>query len=194
MNKSEMQFCNQCGSEVESIIPEGDDRLRSFCKKCQIVHYVNPNVVCGCIPVFEDKILLCKRAIEPRANYWTLPAGFMELGETTLEGAKRETWEEARARVIVDSLFCVFSVPLSEQVHVMFRAHMEKCEFSAGPESTDVALFSESEIPWDEIAFETIRQTLKHYFEDRANGLFKCHYGDVLKQGDRFVYRCDDEV
>jgi ADP-ribose pyrophosphatase YjhB (NUDIX family) len=167
-----MKFCSSCGSSVALKIPAGDDRERYVCTACELIHYSNPRVIVGCLPVWEDKVLLCKRAIEPRKNYWTLPAGFMENGETTLEGAARETWEEARARVSDLSLYRVFDVPYISQVYMFYRCHVDNGEYGVGPESLESGLYTEAEIPWDEIAFPVVKKTLKAYFAERQQGVF----------------------
>ncbi len=165
-----MKFCTSCGSAVELRIPEGDDRERYVCVSCDFIHYVNPRIIVGCLPVYEDKVLLCKRAIEPRYGYWTLPAGFMENGETTGEGAARETWEEARGRVRNLELYRVFDVPYISQVYMFYRCDLERGEHAVGPESLETDLYTEDAIPWEEIAFPVVRETLKDYFEDRRRG------------------------
>lgn len=165
-----MKFCNQCGASLSLLVPEGDDRKRHVCEACGTIHYVNPRIVAGCLPVFEDRVLLCRRAIHPRKGYWTLPAGFMENGETLEQAASRETLEEACASVELDALYTVFSLPHISQVYVFFRARLPKPDFSAGTESLEVALFSEEEIPWDDLAFPTMTDTLRYYFEDRKTG------------------------
>jgi ADP-ribose pyrophosphatase YjhB (NUDIX family) len=167
-----MKFCSQCGSHVEHKIPDDDNRLRYVCVSCDIIHYQNPNIVAGTIPVFGDKVLLCKRAIEPRHGFWTLPAGFMENQETTTEAAIRETLEEAEATVTIDGLFSVLNVPQIDQVHMFFLATMKNEQYGAGQESLETLLFSEDDIPWDELAFPTVKKTLKLYFEDRKRGRF----------------------
>ncbi len=176
MIKNSVNFCNHCGAKVRQLIPEGDSRLRDVCEQCGHIHYQNPRIVTGCVPVWNDKVLLCKRAIEPRLGYWTLPGGFMELGETMAEGATRETLEEAGAIVSIGSLYTVFDVVYAEQVSVFFLAELPAPEFAAGQESLDVRLFAEDEIPWDELAFSTINSTLKHYFEDRKTKRFPLHH------------------
>lgn len=162
-----MKFCSDCGGAIELRVPEGDDRDRYVCGDCDFIHYVNPRVIVGCLPVYEDKVLLCKRAIEPRYGYWTLPAGFMENEETTHEGAARETWEEARARVSNQHLYRVFDVPYISQVYMFYRCTLDDGLFGVGPESLETALYTEQEVPWDDIAFPVVRQTLKSYFDDR---------------------------
>ncbi len=168
-----MKFCSLCGNTVSQRIPDGDNRLRYVCDHCHTIHYQNPNIVAGCIPVYEDKILLCKRAIEPRYGCWTLPAGFMENQETLEQAALRESMEEANANLELEQLYCVFSLPHVNQVYVMFRAKLLDQTFAPGVESLEVKLFDEQEIPWDELAFRTIHYTLKYYFEDRQRGQFE---------------------
>ncbi|MBI4006301.1 MAG: NUDIX hydrolase [Gammaproteobacteria bacterium] len=184
-----MKFCSLCGGPVISKIPPDDDRPRYVCVACEIVHYQNPKVVTGCIPEHDGRVLLCKRAIEPRQGYWTLPAGFMELGETSFEAALRETLEEANARVKLLDLYTVINLPHVDQVHMMYRSELLDQDFSPGKESVAVDLFAEHLIPWDELAFTTIQQTLKFYFKDRQSGHFQLHTGDILKQGDRYDFR-----
>nr|VFK56758.1 MAG: ADP-ribose pyrophosphatase YjhB, NUDIX family [Candidatus Kentron sp. TUN]VFK58534.1 MAG: ADP-ribose pyrophosphatase YjhB, NUDIX family [Candidatus Kentron sp. TUN]VFK67384.1 MAG: ADP-ribose pyrophosphatase YjhB, NUDIX family [Candidatus Kentron sp. TUN] len=175
-----MKYCSNCGAPVSMRVPIHDNRLRYLCDACDTVHYVNPKIVAGCIPEFDDRILLCRRAIKPRYGCWTLPAGFMEMGETTVEAAVRETWEEAQAAVEVDSLFALFSIPHISQVYIMFRARLLRDEYSPGTESLEVALFREKEIPWSELAFPVISRTLEYYFSDKRNGAFQVHFGDIL--------------
>ena len=167
-----MKFCTSCGSEVALKIPEGDDRERFVCNSCGYIHYVNPRVIVGCVPAHEDRVLLCKRAIEPRYGYWTLPAGFMENGETTPQGAARETWEEARARVRGLELYRIFDVPYISQVYMFYRCEVEDGEYGVGPESLECALYREDEIPWDEIAFPVVQETLRDYFQDLREGRY----------------------
>ncbi|TMG85052.1 MAG: NUDIX domain-containing protein [Betaproteobacteria bacterium] len=171
-----MKFCSHCGSAaLEQRIPDGDTLPRYVCSNCGTVHYQNPKVVVGCLPEWEGQVLLCKRAIEPRHGLWTLPAGFLENGETILAGAERETAEEARARVEVDALYTVISLPQINQLYVMFRARLLDLGFGPGPESLEVRLFDEAEIPWNELAFRTITRTLRNYFLDRKLGEFPVH-------------------
>jgi ADP-ribose pyrophosphatase YjhB (NUDIX family) len=177
-----MKYCSQCGEEVTLRTPSGDNHLRHVCTSCGTVHYQNPKIVVGCIPEWEDKILLCRRAIEPRYGLWTLPAGFMENGETTAEGAARETWEEAGARIEMGPLYTLFNLPHIDQVYFMFRARMLDLDFQPGIETIEARLFSEQEIPWDQLAFRTIKATLELYFRDRANGNFDFHFGDIRPQ------------
>ena len=162
-----MNYCSECGQSVALQVPNDDNRERSVCTACQIVHYVNPKVVVGCVPEKDGRILLCKRAIEPRHGYWTVPAGFMELGESTAEGAARETLEEACADVEIGHLFAIVDVVDAGQVHMFYTAKLLG-GYAAGEESLDVAMYSEAEVPWDDIAFHSGRFALQKYFEDKG--------------------------
>jgi ADP-ribose pyrophosphatase YjhB (NUDIX family) len=170
-----MNYCSSCGATVTVKIPEGDNLPRHVCDACGEIHYRNPKIVAGCVAVWEDRVLLCRRAIEPRYGLWTVPAGFMENGETTDEAASRETWEEARAAVAELTLYGVFSIPHISQVYMMFRGRMNAMEFDISPESLEVRLCEENEIPWDRIAFPVVRETLTRYFADRVRGSFPVH-------------------
>jgi ADP-ribose pyrophosphatase YjhB (NUDIX family) len=174
-----MKFCSNCGAPVALRIPPGDTLPRHVCTNCGSIHYQNPKIVVGAVPEWEERILLCRRAIEPRHGFWTLPAGFMENAETTAEGAARETLEEACARVEVGDMFTLINVPHINQVHIVYRARLLDLDFRPGEESLEVALFEEKDIPWDDIAFRTISMTLRHYFEDRRKGSFGFHTGSV---------------
>ena len=178
--KSLIKFCNSCGSTVVLRVPEGDTYERAVCEACGVIHYENPKVVVGCLPAYGDRILICKRAIEPRHGLWTLPAGFMELGETTAQAALRETMEEAKARVDLGEVFALLSVPHVDQVHVFYRARLLDRDFAAGEETLEVALFGEDEIPWKQIAFRTVSATLKHLYADRKAGTMGFHTGEIL--------------
>ncbi len=167
-----MKFCTSCGDTVILQIPIGDDRERFVCTSCELIHYSNPRVIVGCVPVYEGKVLLCKRAIEPRKNYWTLPAGFMENGETTLQGAARETWEEACARVSNLDLYRIFDVPYINQVYMFYRCDLDNGEYGVGPESLETDLYEEQDIPWDQIAFPVVAETLREFFADSPSGEF----------------------
>ena len=184
-----MKFCHSCAAPLVLKIPEGDDRERHCCEQCASVFYQNPKNVVGTIPIYEDKVLLCKRAIQPRIGKWTLPAGFMENGESSLEGAVREAREEAGASVVIaqDSLYTLFNLPVINQVYMFFRAELADLNFNAGIESSEVELFKESEIPWDEIAFPVVTSTLKHYFEDSKSALFPVRMFDVHHLPDRTI-------
>jgi ADP-ribose pyrophosphatase YjhB (NUDIX family) len=170
-----VRFCPVCGHATTLRVPSGDNRARDCCDHCGAVHYVNPRPVVGTIPVWGDQVLLCKRAIEPRYGKWTLPAGFMEIGETTADGAIRETIEEAGARIELGPLFSMIDVPHVQQVHIFFRADLVDTAFSPGAESLEARLFHENEVPWDEIAFRTVSATLRLFFADRARGEYGTH-------------------
>jgi ADP-ribose pyrophosphatase YjhB (NUDIX family) len=176
-----MKFCSECAHPVTVAIPEGDNRPRFVCTHCGTIHYQNPKMVIGSIPVWEQdgelKVLLCKRAIEPRYGYWTLPAGFMENGETTSAAAARETEEEAGANVELGNLFTLLNVAHVHQVHLFYLARLLDLDFAPGIESLDVRLFAEHEIPWDDLAFPTIRTTLELFFADRRKVLEGGSYG-----------------
>ena len=174
-----IRHCKACGAPVEYRIPVDDNRERATCTGCGTVHYENPLNVVGTVPAWQDQVLLCRRNIEPRHGYWTLPAGFMELGETAAEGALRETIEEAGAHIELGPLFTFLNVVRVGQLHLYFRARLLDTEFAPGPETIEAQLFREDEIPWDELAFRTVRETLKHYFEDRRRGQFELHSADI---------------
>lgn len=174
-----MNFCSHCGNQLNYIVPQGDDRPRHVCPACDRIHYINPKLVVGCVADWEDRILLCKRAIEPRYGKWTLPAGFLEAGETVAEGARRETLEEAKAKVEIIAPYTLLNLTFVNQVYIMFRARLIDGKFGTGSESLDVRLFEEREIPWDDLAFKTVRETLRLFFEDRVAGRFPLHMFDV---------------
>jgi ADP-ribose pyrophosphatase YjhB (NUDIX family) len=174
-----MKFCPSCGAQVASRVPPGDSLPRHVCDACGNIHYQNPKLVLGAIPAWQGRLLLCRRAIEPRYGYWTLPAGFMENDETTGEAAMRETLEEAGARIELEAPFSMISVPYVNQVHMFYRARLLDLEFKPGVESLEVALFEEAKMPWQEIAFRTVGLTLKHWFADRARGAFEFHAEDI---------------
>lgn len=174
-----MNYCSHCGQPVVLKIPQDDNLPRFVCESCETIHYQNPKIVTGCIPEWEDKILLCKRAIQPRYGLWTLPAGFMENLETLENAAKRETLEEARAVVHDLSLYAVYSIPHISQVYMMFRAKLSSPAFAAGPESLAVELFDEATIPWDQLAFKVIEQTLRRYYQDKLSGDFALHLAEI---------------
>lgn len=176
-----MKFCTHCGSHVTQKIPEGDNRPRFVCSECQMIHYQNPRIIAGCIAEFENNILLCKRAIEPRIGLWTLPAGFMENGETTIEAAARESYEEACAKISDMHLYCTYSIPHISQVYMMYRGTLVDGFSEPGEESLQTQLYSESEIPWDELAFPVIKESLKLYFADRKQGAFPVRNGEIYR-------------
>ncbi len=177
-----MNFCSQCGSPVTSRIPPGDDRSRHVCDICGTIFYSNPKIVAGCIPQWNDQLLLCRRAIEPRSGLWTLPAGFMENGESTAQAAARETLEEANARVEMGPLFAYLNIPTLNQVYVIFLARLLDLDFFAGAESLEVQLFDEHQIPWEEIAFPSIERALRLYFDDRRGDGFGTHMADIERR------------
>jgi ADP-ribose pyrophosphatase YjhB (NUDIX family) len=175
-----VKFCAECGAPVELSLPKDDHRERHVCTVCNTIHYQNPKIIAGAIPEWEDgRILLCRRAIEPRSGLWTLPAGFMENGETTSQAAARETLEEANARIEILGLYAMYNLPYINQVQLLFRAKLLDLDFSPGIESLEVTLFGEDEIPWDTLAFRPIRYTLENYFDDRRLGNFTFRNTDL---------------
>lgn len=174
-----IKHCRECGAAVTYQVPADDNRERATCSACHNIHYENPLNVVGTVPVWGDQVLLCKRAIEPRHGFWTLPAGFMELGETVADGALRETVEEAGAKVELQGLFTMISVVRVGQVHLFYRARMLDTSLDPGPETLEARLFSEHEVPWDQIAFRTVRDTLQHYFACRRTGQYPLQCSDI---------------
>jgi ADP-ribose pyrophosphatase YjhB (NUDIX family) len=175
-----IQHCKSCGAAVSYRVPDdGDTRERAVCPSCHTIHYENPLNVVGTVPVWGDKVLLCKRNIEPRLGKWTLPAGFMELGETLAEGAARETTEEAGAQFEMQDIFSIMNVVRVGQVHFFFRAQLTSDQFDPGHETMEARLFAEDEVPWDEIAFRTVKETLQHYFADAKSQQFQLHQVDI---------------
>lgn len=174
-----IQHCRVCGAATEYRVPADDNRERAVCTACGEIHYENPLNVVGTVPVYGERVLLCRRAIEPRHGFWTLPAGFMELGETVADGALRETDEEAGAQVELEGLFSVLNVVRVGQVHLFYRARMLSEHLAPGPETLEARLFREDEVPWDELAFRTVRRTLELYFDDRRRGAFGIHVADI---------------
>ena len=180
MLRSPIKHCKNCGAAVVYRVPDdGDIKHRAVCPACHTVHYENPLNVVGTVPHFGDRVLLCKRNIEPRWGKWTLPAGFMELNETLAEGAARETVEEAGAQFEMEGLFSILNVARVGQVHIFYLARLLSERFDPGFETMEARLFTEAEIPWDEIAFRTVRETLQHYFADRRTGQFSIHQVDI---------------
>ncbi|WP_298595709.1 NUDIX hydrolase [Zoogloea sp.] len=170
-----MNYCSHCGARVSLKVPPGDNFPRHVCDHCGTIHYQNPKVVVGVLATWDDKILMCKRAIEPRYGCWTLPAGFMENNETCGEAAIRETLEEAGARIALGPMFTFVDLPHISQIHIIYRAQLLDLDFQPGEESLEATLMSEEQIPWDEIAFRSVSYTLKTFFEDRRRGLFDLH-------------------
>ncbi len=178
--RSTIRHCKQCGTAVSYRLPDdGDTRERAICPACHTIHYENPLNVVGTVPFWDDKVLLCKRNIEPRRGKWTLPAGFMELGETVAEGAARETHEESGAEIEMLDLFTIMNVVRVGQVHFFYRARLTSDRFDPGHETLAVRLFAAHEVPWDEIAFRTVRETLRCFFADRQRGRFELHQIDI---------------
>jgi ADP-ribose pyrophosphatase YjhB (NUDIX family) len=174
-----MNFCSACGQPVALKVPDGDHLPRHVCTACGTIHYENPRIIAGCVIETEGKLLLCKRAIDPRRGYWTTPAGFMENGESVQHGAAREAMEEALAQVQIGSLLAIVNVLRAHQVHIMFRATLREPGFGVGPESLETQLYDESEIPWPEIAFLSVEFALRRYLEDRRAGLERVHFRDI---------------
>jgi ADP-ribose pyrophosphatase YjhB (NUDIX family) len=174
-----MKYCSHCGAPVVRKIPTGEQLVRFVCEACRTIHYENPKIVAGCIAEWEDRILLCRRGIEPQYGYWTFPAGFMENDETTDQAAARETLEEAEARVEIVSLYAAFTLTHVNQVYLVFRGRLGGPSFGAGIESLDVDLVHPDKIPWDQLAFPVIQETLKRYVEDLRRGQFGVHVGQV---------------
>ena len=177
-----MNYCSECGKTVVHRIPEGDNLPRFICEHCDTIHYQNPKLVVGCLPVWKEQVLLCKRAIEPCYGLWTLPAGFMENQESLEEAALRESHEEANANLEIEGIYSVISLPHINQIYVLYRAKLLDLDFFAGDESLDVQLFNEEDIPWEQIAFKTIETTLKHYFTDRKHNAYPVHNGVISKR------------
>ena len=189
-----MKFCSDCGARVVLRTPPGDNRPRHVCGDCGAIHYPNPKTVVGALPEWEGLVLLCRRAIEPRRGYWTLPAGFLEQGETMEAGACREAREEANASLAIEALYTLFSIPHIDQIHAYFRARLLDRDFHPGEESLDVGLFRENEIPWRELAFPVVRKTLELWLDERKGGRFRTHSGEIVraaggKAWPRFTFR-----
>ena len=177
-----MNYCTNCGGLLLLEVPAGDDRPRHCCRVCGLIHYRNPKMVVGCIPEWKDKILLCLRAIEPRAGLWTLPAGYLENHETVSEGARREVMEEACARVHDLQPYGLYNIPHISQVYFFFRAQLENSNFEPTHESRDVRLFEEKEIPWGQLAFPVVEKMLKRYFQDRRGESFPFHIDSITRK------------
>jgi ADP-ribose pyrophosphatase YjhB (NUDIX family) len=178
----EKRFCTYCGGPTLVQVPRGDTRPRRVCPACNVVHYENPLVVVGCVPEHEGRILICRRAIEPRRGYWTVPAGFMENGETLEHGAARECIEEALADVDILSPLALVNVPEAHQVHVFFRARMRSAQHGAGEESLEAMLVDPADIPWQDIAFPSTRFALERHLADRAAGTEDIHVTTLTRR------------
>lgn len=174
-----MKFCSHCGLAISMRVPDGDDRLRHVCTHCDLIHYQNPRIITGCIPVLDNKVLLCKRAIEPRLGWWTLPAGFLENGETVEEGALRESREEANLTLQLKNLYSVVDIPHIHQVYMMYLADIIADDFGPGSETLETRLFDKGSIPWHQLAFPVITWTLRRFFEDRPHGVFPLRTGVI---------------
>lgn len=174
-----MKYCSHCASPVNFEIPEGDDRPRYQCQNCNRIHYQNPRIITGCIPLYEDAVLLCRRAIEPRAGFWTLPAGYLENGETILQGALRESHEEANLVLQEPCLYAVIDIPHIHQVYMMHIARIASQDFCPGLESLETRLFSRDQIPWQQLAFPVIDWVLNRFFDDQARGEFPLVCADL---------------
>ncbi|MCP5159333.1 MAG: NUDIX hydrolase [Gammaproteobacteria bacterium] len=181
-----MKFCSQCGASVTLRVPTGDNLPRYVCASCHTIHYQNPRIVAGCIPEWEGRILLCRRAIEPRYGLWTLPAGFMENSESAVTAAAREALEEANAVVENLSLYGVYSLLHVSQVYLMFRSQLKDGRASPGQESLEVRLYTEDEVPWEQMAFTVVHEILHQYFAERRSGVFQLHVGDIIREADTF--------
>jgi ADP-ribose pyrophosphatase YjhB (NUDIX family) len=180
LQRTLIAHCKACGASVQYRLPDdGDTRERGVCSACHTIHYENPLNVVGTIPIWQGKVLLCKRNIEPRLGKWTLPAGFMELGETVAQGAARETQEEAGAQFELQDLFSLMNVVRVGQVHFFYRAQLLSDQFDPGHETMEARLFAEEDIPWDELAFRTVKETLLHYFADAKQQQFGFHQVDI---------------
>ncbi len=182
-----MKFCSQCGAQVTQKIPQGDNRPRYVCCECDTIHYQNPRIIAGCIAEHDNRILLCRRAIEPRYGLWTLPAGFMENQETTLQAAARESFEEACAEITDMQLYCTYSIPHISQVYMMYRGVLINGYAVPGEESLETHLFEEHEIPWDELAFPVIKESLRLYLEDRSQGEFPVRNGAIYRDEEQNI-------
>lgn len=172
-----LNFCSNCGHKVVLKTIENDPLQRYYCESCETIHYTNPNIIAGVLPIWENKVLLCKRAIEPRKGYWNIPAGYLENNELAEEGANRECWEEAEGKVDIKGVLAVYSLPHANQVYIHFYGELIDGKFGCGFESTECRLFSEDEIPWEDMAFTSSVFALKHYLDDRKTGAIKAHIG-----------------
>jgi len=182
MYKFDTNYCNNCGDKIEKIVPEGDQKLRDVCISCGAIHYKNPKIITGCLIEHDAKILLCQRKIEPQYGKWTLPAGFMENNETTVQGAARETLEEANAEIIKPELYGVYDIPHISQVYMIYRAQLAGTGFSPGDESLAVDLFDRFSLPWELLAFSVIKELLQNYFADIDNGEYQLHTGIITPE------------
>ncbi len=188
-----MAYCSLCGHKTEPRVPKGEDRERQVCSSCSAIHYQNPKMIVGCIVEHDGHVLLCKRAIEPRLGYWTIPAGFMEMGESAMAGAARESYEEAKARVQILAPYAHFDVLHIAQAYIVYRASLVQVDsgpsFAPGEESLEVKLVRPEDIPWGDLAFSAVRHALELYVEDVKAGRYRCHLGALHREEGRFVLR-----
>lgn len=182
-------YCQKCGNPTHKNIPELDHQLRDICTVCGFIHYQNPKIVVGALVTHQKQVLLCRRAIEPSYGRWTLPAGYMEIGETLEQGAMRECWEEAEAEINIEHLYCTYDIPHVGHVYMMFKSTLKNATFGVGDESLECRLFYEHEIPWQDLAFLTIAQTLRHYFNDCQQGIFPFHLETITPELSQQFYQ-----
>lgn len=182
-------FCQSCGTATVKQVPEHDHLPRNVCLNCGFIHYENPKMVCGVIATYQERVLLCKRAIEPSYGLWTLPAGFLEIGETMQAGAIRECWEEAEAKVKIEQLYCMYNIPFVGHIYALFKGELIDGQFGVGSESLESLLFSEEQIPWQQLAFPSIKRTLEHYFHDRKTQHFPLHLEDFSPEDNAKFYQ-----
>lgn len=175
MQSMRFVYCPMCGARLQVICPDGDQRCRDVCLQCGYVHYANPLLVVGTVPIWQGRVLLCRRAIEPRKGYWTLPGGFMELNESTAQGAFRETQEETGAHIQMESLFTMVDVPQAGQVHLFYLASLKDLDWSPGEETLEQRLFKPEDIPWNDLSFTTVKSTLAHWVNDVKLGQLEFH-------------------
>ena len=174
-----MNFCSNCAKKIIKKIPAGDNRQRFVCESCNQIYYQNPKIIAGCLPLYKNRVLLCRRAIAPRKGYWTLPAGFLENGEAASEGARRETFEEANAKVNLSHLYSLFNLPHISQIYMFYIGELVDLDFSPGEESLETKLFLETEIPWEELAFPVVALTLKKYFQNKEENAYPFTEEDI---------------
>ena len=174
-----MNFCSNCAQKIIQKIPDGDNRQRFVCESCNQIYYENPKIIAGCLPIYRNRVLLCRRAIAPRKGYWTLPAGFLENGEAASEGARRETFEEANAKVNLSHLYSLFNLPHISQIYMFYIGELVDLDFSPGEESLETKLFLETEIPWEELAFPVVALTLKKYFQNNKDNVYPFTEEDI---------------
>jgi ADP-ribose pyrophosphatase YjhB (NUDIX family) len=173
-----MNFCSNCAHPISFGPIEGEHIPRFHCENCSTIHYQNPRIIVSCIPLWEDKIMLCRRGIEPQLGFWNIPGGFLENQEAVEKGALREMFEETGCEGTIVRLHSVYTVLPVQQVHVCFLVNMNNTDYHLTPESTEIQLFAEADIPWKDVAFISNKFALKHFFEDRRQGTYKTHLGE----------------